>query len=473
MKRAILKKFITILVIALWINSAISYVMISHALLDNTREGMNYTLEVLDNSLDYEGDIQVQIEGMQEYISNQATRFTVITVSGEVLGDNTIEDTENMVNHSDRKEFREALKNGSGYAKRYSETMGKYMFYVAALSDNGQYLLRVALPSTGVADYVAMLSPALVISFLAAILTAFVLAERFSRSITEPLRDIAEEMGKFHDPKGKMEFKSYEFEEINIISKTTKKMADEVNQYVEKLELERRVRQEFFSNASHELKTPITSVRGYTELIENGMVADEEKKKEYLGRIRKETENMTNLINDILMISRLETKELEVVMTDLSLSQVLNEVAEQLKPMAEMAQVEFTHASMPVMFHGNLKQMQELLSNLITNGIKYNKPGGRVHATIDKVRDEVIIQVYDTGVGIPEDSINRVFERFYRVDKGRSKKVGGTGLGLAIVKHIAGYYGGKIKVESKVDIGTTFTVYLPQRPAGRQPGRYT
>jgi len=170
---------------------------------------------------------------------------------------------------------------------------------------------------------------------------------------------------------------------------------------------------------------------------------------------------MTNLINDILMISRLETKEAEVLLTDVRISPLLNEVCKSLEPLAKEYQVDLKTNCKPLSMYANTQQLRELLNNLIINAIKYNKPGGEVVVTINSETKEVVITVEDTGVGIPEDSIQRIFERFYRVDKGRSKKVGGTGLGLSIVKHIVNYYEGSIQVESKLMEGTKFTVRLP------------
>ncbi len=463
MKKEIFKKFIMILGIALLINSAVSYIMISRALLANTRESMRYALEILDTSLDYSGDLEEQLAGYEERITNKETRFTIVRTTGEVCADNTVDNAAGMTNHSDREEFREALADGTGISRRYSKTMGLYMYYMAILSSNGEYLLRVALPSTGIADYVAMLTPALFVSLLVSILIAVLLTEHLSRSIAEPLKEITEKMEAIHNPGEVPEFGCYKFEEMNVISETTKHMTEEVNEYIKKLEHERIVRQEFFSNVSHELKTPITSIRGFAELIRNGMVSDEEKKQEFLDRILKETDHMTNLINDILMISRLETREAEVAISDISMSGLVKDMIEELRPMAEKNGIEISYSSMPVSYCANPQQMQELLSNLLTNAIKYNKPQGRVHISVDQVRDELVIQVYDTGIGIPEESIPRVFERFYRVDKGRSRNTGGTGLGLSIVKHIVEYYGGRIEIESRVNIGTTITVYLPVR----------
>ena len=230
---------------------------------------------------------------------------------------------------------------------------------------------------------------------------------------------------------------------------------------MKKIEFEKMVRQEFFANVSHELKTPITSIRGYIELLENGMATDEKMKKEFMARIKKESQNMANLINDILMISRLETKEAEVIISEVRICPIVNDLIASLKPFTSENNISIDINCKPIILKANEGQIKELFNNLIVNAIKYNKPGGKVNITVSKEGNDAIFIVEDTGVGIPEESKARVFERFYRVDKGRSKKIGGTGLGLSIVKHIVNYYNGSIKLESELGRGSKFTIKSP------------
>ena len=291
---------------------------------------------------------------------------------------------------------------------------------------------------------------------------SILLANQFARSMTKPLMEITEELRKLKDQNPEFHFKKYQYEEMNMIADTIMEMSNAVKESMKQIEFEKMVRQEFFSNASHELKTPITSVRGYIELLENGLVTDEGQKNEFLARIKKETQNMANLINDILMISRLETKEAEVVLTKVRVCPLVSEVCTSLEPLAKQCDVIIEMNCRPIVMTANTQQLKELFTNLINNAIKYNKPGGKVSVTVTTEADEIIIIVEDTGVGIPEESKQRVFERFYRVDKGRSKKMGGTGLGLSIVKHVVNYYNGTIRLESTLNVGSKFTVRLPK-----------
>ena len=284
---------------------------------------------------------------------------------------------------------------------------------------------------------------------------------RFVSSVTRPMRDISGKMLQVKGDYTELHFDRYQYPEINVIAETITNMSQNVKEYLSQIEKEKQIRQEFFSNASHELKTPITSIQGYAELLESGLIQDESMKMDFARRIKKEAVNMTGLINDILMISKLEAKDAEVVMTDVRISVLLEEIMDSLKPQAASSQV-FLHADcQPLCIRANVQQMKELLTNLLSNAVKYNHPGGQVWINIREQGGSMVIRVRDNGMGIPEESLDRIFERFYRVDKGRSRKQGGTGLGLSIVKHIVNFYQGTIHVTSRLEQGTEFVVTIP------------
>ena len=222
-----------------------------------------------------------------------------------------------------------------------------------------------------------------------------------------------------------------------------------------------QMRSEFFQNASHELKTPITSIGGFAQLLQSGMVTEEETRQRYLHNIEKETGRMAELIGDILKISRYE--EGEVPRNELvDLEAVAGEVMERLQPVADRQGISLEMASRgdDLRLWGSKKDMEDLIGNLCDNAVKYNRPGGSVRVLLTALPEEVQIAVEDTGVGIPAAHLSRVFERFYRVEKDRNKKVGGTGLGLAIVKHICALYGGRVDIQSAEGRGTTVTAVL-------------
>ena len=464
MRKAILERFIFVLLAALCINSVIFYIASRNTILNTTGKDMLYTLEMLDQTLDYEGDLSQQVQRMEAFTAGNPSRVTLIRTDGTVVSDSDADPSE-LDNHLSRKEVVQALDKGNGSARRYSYTLKKELLYVAYKSARSDMIIRVSVPYSGATEYLTMLLPAALFSFLAALVCALVVSKRFVDSVTRPLSNIAAEMSKVRgDYKGdytELHFEKCQYPELNVIAETTMEMSKNVKDYLTRIDKEKQIRQEFFSNASHELKTPITSIQGYAELMESGMVQDENMKMDFIKRIKKEALNMAGLINDILMISRLEAKDAEVVVSDVRISVLLDEITDSLKPAAASGQV-FIHCDcQPLCIKANPQQMKELLSNLVSNAVKYNRPGGQIWVNIREKDEDLVIRVRDNGVGIPQESLDRIFERFYRVDKGRSRKQGGTGLGLSIVKHIVNFYHGTIRVTSQLEEGTEFIVTIP------------
>ena len=222
-----------------------------------------------------------------------------------------------------------------------------------------------------------------------------------------------------------------------------------------------KLKQEFFSNVSHELKTPITSIQGYAELLYNDFAISKEQEKEFLKIIQKESSNITNLINNILTISKLENKEIEINKSDINIKTIVDEIINSTKPMCIERNIEIINKCEDISMIADYKKIHQLFNNLIVNAIKYNKNNGYVEINCFKDEKNINIIIKDSGIGIPLVDRNRIFERFYRVEKGRTKSLGGTGLGLAIVKHIVKYYNGKIKVKSTEGFGSEFIIKIP------------
>ena len=222
-----------------------------------------------------------------------------------------------------------------------------------------------------------------------------------------------------------------------------------------------KMRQEFFSNVSHELKTPMTSIRGYSELLETGVINDKDASKKALDKIHDEVNNMSTLINDILMISRLENKDVDVIKHPVHLTPLVDEIIDTVQVEIDKKHLQVDKELEDITYTSNHQHMHQLLSNLITNAIKYNVDGGKIIIKSYQFGRNIIIEVSDTGRGISKIDQGRVFERYFRCDQGRDKETGGTGLGLAIVKHIVQYYQGNITLTSKLHEGTTFKVTLP------------
>lgn len=461
MRKAIFAKFLQVILVVLFLSTFIFYIASSSALLKNSRKDMLYTLSAIDKVLDYNGNFMNEVDKLKTVLDEKQGRFTIIKMDGTVIADTGDVPVSSLDNHSERTEVKEAKEEGTGYSRRYSDTLKENMLYVAIRSTESDFILRMAIPYTGMKEYLMLLLPAVWLTFLIAIMYSAFSADNFAESITKPLKEISQEMLKVKGDYTDLSFETYQYPEINIIAETTTKMSKNVKEYLNQIEMEKQIRQEFFSNASHELKTPITSVQGYAELLESGIIQEEGQKRDFLNRIKKEAANMNNLINDILMISRLETKDAEVLKTNVRLSIVLDDIIESIKPLAASHEVLIHMDCKPICIYANTQQMKELFGNLISNAVKYNKPGGEVWVKVREEDRNLIVQVKDNGVGIPKESLSRIFERFYRVDKGRSKKQGGTGLGLSIVKHIVNFYHGTISVRSELDKETEFTVNIP------------
>lgn len=220
-----------------------------------------------------------------------------------------------------------------------------------------------------------------------------------------------------------------------------------------------KMRSEFSANVSHELKTPLTTIYGLSEMIDNGMVKYGDIK-QFAGKIRKETSRLIKLIEDIIMLSELDEASEQKQYEQFDLLVLTNEVAENLKQIADgkKVKVKIIGESFPVI--ANRRMIDELLFNLIENGIKYNQNNGSVIVSLINENNNLKLRIKDTGIGIPKEHIDRIFERFYRVEKSRSKRTGGTGLGLSIVKHIVQYHDWNMNIESQVNVGTTIDINL-------------
>lgn len=461
MKRAIVKRFIVVLIVAMAISSIVIsmsyYRLASHRVM----EDMKPVLLLLDATIDWESsDLEKQIAEISSQMNNDY-RITIIDNDGSVLADSETGNPETMENHKNRKEVKEAFQDGFGTKVRNSSTIKGSMMYAAYCSPTQHKVIRISIHHDVITDLMKMMVPSIAISLLLALSVAGVLTNKFAASVTKPILEISHKLEGIYDEKIDFNFPHYQYDELNIIARTTTDMSKSVQDYIRKLEKEKTIRQEFFSNASHELKTPLTAIRGYAELLQSGMASDTQMQKEFLGRIHSEVEEMTSLINDILMISRLETKELMPTKEMLCVKSVAEEVKKTLKPLADENNVSLEIHCCDEFVYMDRSHLQGILSNLMGNAVKYNRPGGFVQTDITMDSTSLSIRVEDSGIGIAKEDQKRIFERFYRVDKGRSKRVAGTGLGLSIVKHVTEFYGGCVSVESQSGVGSTFLVQLP------------
>ncbi|MBR4992141.1 MAG: hypothetical protein IKY86_04020 [Clostridia bacterium] len=298
-----------------------------------------------------------------------------------------------------------------------------------------------------------LFTPILLVLVLA-ILLSFWLAARLSRQITQPLEKI-----DLQNPDDRQVY-----EELRPLVERIRGQNRQIQQKVDELKVEHArqddMRREFTANVSHELKTPLTSISGYAELIENGLVKPEDVPR-FAGTIYSEAQRLIVLVNDIIRLSRLEDKDVLPQWENLDLLAMSRENALHLEDAARRRQVALNVRGDNITVRGVRQVVDEIIFNLCDNAIKYNKPGGQVTVSLFRREDGSVLEVRDTGIGIPQEELGRVFERFYRVDKSHSKELCGTGLGLSIVKHGAAFLNAVLEIESREGEGTAIRVVFP------------
>ena len=250
--------------------------------------------------------------------------------------------------------------------------------------------------------------------------------------------------------------------DLNTLAESLNAMLNKLNDDIVKLRKLERVRSEFLGNVSHELRTPIFAIQGMLETLLQGAIDDKEVNRDFIERALRNTQNLNTLLADLIEISRIESGEMKMSFRYFSLSDFLANVFSELKPLADQKEISLVlePPSMNVQVLGDKERLKQVMTNLIENAIKYNRNKGSVTLSSRTIDGAVKISVTDTGVGISADHLPRIFERFYRVDKERSREAGGTGLGLAIVKHIVEAHGSKIEVQSEIGKGSAFSFSL-------------
>ena len=309
--------------------------------------------------------------------------------------------------------------------------------------DNGNILV-VSRVTESIRHYLKLMMPSLLMIVLVLFAASLVVAYFLTRKLVSPIEDLAVNM----DGSNRMAY----YEELEPF-------IQRIRQQHEDLVKSAKLRQEFTANVTHELKTPLTSISGYAELIETGLASGEDTVRFARG-IHKNANRLLTLINDIIRLSELDSNEEELVTEQLNLYQLAKVCVEMLAPNAEKHRVTISIQGEDCTINGNRMMIEELLYNLCDNAIRYNNENGSVLVDVHPLGEQVVLIVNDTGIGIPKAYQERIFERFYRIDKSRSKSTGGTGLGLAIVKHILEKHDAKLEVDSDIGKGTTMRIYF-------------
>ena len=376
-------------------------------------------------------------------------RITLVDSSGKVLFDNR-NDINSLGNHNDREEIREARENGTGYSERYSDTLSRKTINVTKLLNNGDVLRLSKDMSTVWSTLMDTIFPMICVMVFAILIAAY-MAGRVSKAVTTPINQI-----DLNEPD-----REKIYDEIEPLIDKIIKQNNQIDKQIEQLNMEHEkqdnLRRDFTANVSHELKTPLTSISGFAEIIQNGMVKEEDITR-FAGKIHSEAQRLIILVGDIIKLSQLDGKDIAVKMEPIDLYETSQAVMGHLEAAAEKRNIKMFLSGKHLVITGAEQIIEEMIFNLIDNAIKYNKTGGKIYVNILKNDDGINLSVEDTGIGIKDEDIGRIFERFYRADKSHSKEIGGTGLGLSIVKHGANFHNAKFFVKSKYKEGTKITI---------------
>ncbi|MBT5954780.1 HAMP domain-containing protein [bacterium] len=408
------------------------------------------------------------------------TRFTIVDINGVVLADSD-EDPENMDNHSKRPEIVQAFSGKWGVTSRYSQTLETTMLYIAKpIKVNGEIiaLIRSSIPIKSL-DIVLvklkkrMIGWGVIISIFSAMIGYLV-----SKRISTPIKALTDGTDEFSKGNFDYQLEVPETEEFKKLADALNNMAIQLNNRmttimdsskekeatlsnIKKLE---EMRKNFVSNVSHELKTPITLIKGFLETLMAGAVDNKLEREEFLNIIQVHTHRLDIIIDDLLSLSRIEQENDHngIEKSSERINDVIKKAIDTCTPKANKTGIAITFESKEDIYAEiNVSLIEQALINLIDNAIKYSPSKESIRLNLKQTKQETVVTVTDNGCGIPAKHLSHLFERFYRVDKARSRELGGTGLGLAIVKHICQAHGGFINVESKEGEGSSFSISLP------------
>lgn len=401
-------------------------------------------------------------------------RITVIARDGRVLADSGA-DASHMENHGKRPEVLQAFAGQTGSDTRLSSTVGVKFRYVAVPVAEGA--LRMAVPLHDIDGQISIIRKQLLTAVALAFLPAILVAAFFARYISAKLASIIDYAGKLARGDFRARLKMTSRDELGILTEQLNETGEKLEKMFEQLQLEHReleklerIRKDFVINVSHELRTPLASIQGYTETLLDGALNEPEHNVRFLSIIRQNAERLGRLTADLMTLSRLELKTTRFQFASYYVNELLSDCVDSIRPLADKKQVEMAiePADAKVEVFCDSEAVHQILMNLLDNALKYTAQGGIIAVGARQLEDEVEIWVRDSGVGIPQEELPRLFERFYRVDKARSRELGGTGLGLAIVKHLTRAQGGEVRVDSVVGKGSTFSFTLPIHDLGLQ-----
>ncbi len=407
--------------------------------------------------------IQIKVSELSDKLNS---RITIIDRSGAVLGDSEI-DPVSMKNHLNRPEVIIAFNEGEGESTRYSDTLSYNMKYVAIAlkyDDNRIGIVRIALPMREVESQFRIIYEVILTGGIIAIFFTLISGYFISRSIINPISEMKEVAQAISEGDFDKRARVHSDDEMGLLAKSLNRMADELQIKMTSLSSMDKMKTDFVANVSHELKTPLTTIKGFIETLETGAIDDKENARRFLSIIKKNAERLSNITDDLLKLSELELGKDRIEKTSFDLKEFIMEVLLRYGHIVaeKHFKLEEDYYGDNFMVNADIQKLDQALVNILDNSMKYTGEGGSIKIQVHDKPEHFMISVEDTGIGIPAEHLNRIFERFYRVDKARSRKVGGTGLGLSIVKHAILLHGGDIYIDSIENKRTTVTVILPK-----------
>lgn len=396
-------------------------------------------------------------------------RVTLIDADGTVIGDSEVpeEKLSSVENHASRPEILQAIRQGMGTDTRHSTTVGVDYLYVAKhIADSVNVagrrvgIIRVSIPLTELKTMTDEIRFKIFFAGVLVLLLVIGVSVFVAHRISRPMVKIAESAEKIRAGNLETRIELRSNDEIGLVAHAVNEMVDQFKQDIAKLKKLELVRSQFLGNVSHELRTPIFALQGFLETLLDGAIDDPAVNRDFLEKAHAHTLRLNTLLNDLIEISSIESGEMKMSFRYFNLREFLTGVVEDFQPIAASQLVTLTlgaNIDPALQVMGDRNRLLQVMTNLVNNAIKYNTTGGSVTVSVRDEMTAVWIDVADTGYGIAEEHITRIFERFYRVDKERSREAGGTGLGLAIVKHIVEAHGGTVKVTSTLGKGSTFS----------------
>lgn len=437
MKRKINARLMMVAVLAILISTILTTIVYYQVFQKEVFEDLKGFCVVLEGTDIFSSEDTSLMQKYAEKTSN--LRITLVDSSGQVIYD-TNTDIESFDNHKNRPEIADAFREGEGKSVRRSSTINTSNYYYAIRLSNGN-VLRVAKETRNIIHIFISILPVIILIIVLLVFLSMLVSHYLTKSFVKPIEQMAENLDHLERVDAYKELVPF----IDLIREQHEDILNNA-----------KMRQEFTANVSHELKTPLTSISGYSELIENGMVGEKDITR-FAGEIHRNAGRLISLINDIIELSELDgNAESKLLLEDVDLYDIAVTTIQMLSPVAQKRNIHFRLEGGTYVIKGNKDMLEEVAYNLCDNAIRYNSDGGNIWITIDAKKHTMSVR--DDGIGISEENKQRVFERFFRVDKSRSKKTGGTGLGLAIVKHIVELHNAKIALESAEGEGTRVTI---------------